>query len=114
MRITLAGSRLCTKTEDFTVVIQPLLDVVERTEIPISTFHPTHVASRGPQLLTTAITWIQQGGCAIYLVVLVYIFLFSEPSISLAWVALFACKVHGVRSFMDNVFIILCYYVGFF
>jgi beta-aspartyl-dipeptidase (metallo-type) len=44
--------------------LAPLLDIVEETDIPITQFHPTHVSSRGPQLLEEIVEWLARGGSA--------------------------------------------------
>ncbi len=42
--------------------LDPLLDVVEHTEIPINQFLPTHIA-RTSSLLQQGIEWVSKGGC---------------------------------------------------
>eukprot|EP00164_Ancoracysta_twista_P017140 GFYU01029092.1.p1 GENE.GFYU01029092.1~~GFYU01029092.1.p1 ORF type:complete len:261 (-),score=61.08 GFYU01029092.1:55-837(-) len=42
--------------------LQPLIDVVEATEIPITQFHPTHTSGRGEPLLSQARQWVADGG----------------------------------------------------
>jgi len=42
--------------------LEPLLDVVEHTEIPINQFLPTHIA-RTSSLLQQGIEWVRKGGC---------------------------------------------------
>jgi beta-aspartyl-dipeptidase (metallo-type) len=44
--------------------LQPLWDIVNETDIPISQFHPTHVSSRGEELVQDVQQWLEQGGSA--------------------------------------------------
>lgn len=42
--------------------LQPLWDLLEKTEVPITQFHPTHLAGRTQELLDDAKRWAKAGG----------------------------------------------------
>jgi len=42
--------------------LQPLWDIVEKSEVPITQFHPTHLTSRSFELFIDAMEWVKAGG----------------------------------------------------
>jgi len=42
--------------------LEPLWKIIENTQIPIDQMYPTHIASRGPELIEEGKRWIKAGG----------------------------------------------------